>query len=244
MSEIQTNKTKLLVDLSVDEVCNKLFFLKPDIIEFWMNNEDFKNEYRRRISEGAQDGFYLFYVSAEETFYTMRHKECADEGFRPNPDFATANQYINKMRHCVERGFGDSKLDQRFEIISDRIAAPAESLRYWSMVPEFVDSMNNLISSGQYIGNTEVYDVMKRVYNEKTKSKLNRIADGLGSQMPKSNARDFQFSFGKAKDAIRALEKRLKIPTDQRVSSTNTDESYNIPTEGPDQVSDRVSDSE
>ena len=234
----------MLVDQSIDEVCSKLFFLSRDIVEFWMNNEDFKNEYKRRIADGAQDGFYLFYVSAEDTFYTMRHKECASEGFRPNPDFVFANQSVNKMRRRVEHGFCDSKLDPKFQVIFNRIAAPPEALQYWTMVPEFVDSINELVSSGRHIGNEEVYDVMKRVFDEKTKSKLKQISAGLSGRNAENSAQNMQFSFGRAKDAIRALEKRLKIPTDQRVSSTNTDESYNIPTEGSDQISDRVSDSE
>lgn len=208
------NDTKeLLVDSRIEEVCDELFFLDPDIVKFWMRNEDFRIEYHRLYEGGELDGFYLFYLSSRNTYKKMLDDREVDPSSCSDFDFKFAKKSITDMKRYLIRGFDNRLVNHKLDFLIGRIYVKKSDLKYWFMVPEFSSAIEKLNGLGYKIDNRTVYELMKRIFNKN----LNRVVDGGYS------IKDIGFSFHSARGAIKALEYRLNVPKDQRVSAIALD---------------------
>lgn len=199
-------KRELLIDLNFNRICDELFFLTPDVVSFWVNDKDFQNEYRRLISLGEQDGFYTFLIAAENVLHNNEESSsCSDS--HTDYDFEFAKQSSKRMRQYYERGFNDRLLNPKLLFLLGRISVPRKAMKYWLLIPEFSNKIESMVSNGIRIDNSTTYDIMKQVFD----SKRRLIASGL------MDGKQDIFSTQRAKSALRALEKELNIPANQRV---------------------------
>jgi len=223
MSENRGKQKKLLVDSSLEEVCNELFFIPQEDIAFWMNNEDFRNEYRRLYYEGEDDGFYLFLETAQLIMTDIEHNESLDPDSYSGFDFKTAYRSIRVMKKSFKQGFDNRALNKKLLFLLNRISVPRDTMKRILMIPEFSSKIEQLIPTGITINDRAVYEVLKRVLNENSISIANRE---MGSRR-----------LHELKYAINCVEKRLKIPEIQRFKYISTNGNQNS-------TSDEDSDSE
>lgn len=198
-------RVKLLVDRNLEDAQQRLFFIDKSYIEFWLSNMDFVSEYHRLFDAGYKDGFYLFYLTAKNIFSRMKATEDkADICF----DFGVAHKSIEEMERRLQVGYDDRNSDPRLDFLVKRLSAPSISVRYWLMVPEFVDAIHAMIPTGVKIDNQSVYPIMRRIYLEKAELRNER----------KNDDKRIQFSFSIARKAIKAMEERLKISAEERIT--------------------------
>ena len=195
----------LLIDRDFSEISDILFFIDPKYISFWISNKDFRMEYKRLISCGMKDGFYLFYLTAHNIDAEMRDVASTGSGF--DFDFATSHKSIEAMEHRLRNGYDDRNSDPRLNFLINRLSAPAMSFRYWLMVPEFVAKVQELLPTDVKLNNASVYPILVSVYKSKVDKKNN-------SDTP------VPFNSSIARKAIQSIEKKLKIPQENRLKNT------------------------
>lgn len=205
---LNCQRNKVLVDLSLDKVCDELFFISPAYVEFWMNNEDFKAKYHHLHDLGAKDGFSLFLRSAKQIMFDIKYDQVLNQGSYSDFDFRTANKSVRLMERRLACGFDNNTVNPRLYFLLNRMRAPRSSMKYWLMIPEFAKEIEKLIPTDRKIDQNTVYDIMKQVCNAKKKGRR-------------------RLNFAYAKPAIRAIEKQLNIPPEQRIRMVLNDSTSN-----------------
>ena len=198
-------RDRLIIDLDRDQIYKRFFFIEREYIDFWLDNTGFRSEYNRLNQCGIKDGFYLFSLAAQNTFAQMKNQASAETD--PAFDFGFAHKSLEEMERRLQRGYDDRVSDPRLNFLVNRLAAPEYSIRYWLMVPEFVSAMQALLPQDIKITNQVVYPVMRSIYESKKDLKSN--SDSEDSPV--------SFNLALARKAIRMLEKKLKIPDDDRL---------------------------
>lgn len=196
-------RDKLIIDLDRDQIYKRLFFIEREYIDFWLNNKDFRSEYNRLYDSGMKDGFYLFFLAAQNTFEALQNSISAKTGFC----FGYAHRSIEEMERRLQKGYDDRVSDPRLDFLVNRLSAPEYSIRYWLMVPEFVSAVQALLPQNIKITNQVVYPIMKSIYESKK--------DFKSASDPRQSP--VQFNLSLARKAIRSIEKKLKTPEEDRV---------------------------
>lgn len=191
----------LLIESDLHDILERLFFIDNKYVEFWLSKPAFIREYHRLYDAGEKDGFYTFYLAAHNTLDNMRYLESNNVNI--DFDFGFAHKSIEEMERRIAVGYDDRNCDPNLNFILNRISAPTISLRYWLMVPEFIDALHQMIPSEIRIDNKTVYPIMVDIYKQK---ELVRDESDNGK---------IPFNFKMARKAIKSIEKRLKIPENE-----------------------------
>lgn len=190
---------KFLLDLPEHEIIEKLDFIKPEYIKFWLSNKDFRLEYKRLYDFGISGWFYKFFLAAKNVLSDMYWT------INPDFDYRTAERSI-KMMSAQFRTHDDRLYDRRLLFMLNKLSAPSPLIKYWLSVPEFFHEMQDLVGHGATIDNAVALEAMERIYAKRVAEK-DTIQDNENRNYIKTN-----FSFGRARKAIKSIRKALGLP--------------------------------
>lgn len=194
---MEKRRDKSFSEMSTEEVIQKLSFLDADYVRFWMDNPDFRLEYKRLYEFGINGRFYRFFLAATNVLAEMRLVPETDF------DFATAVKSIHKMEKLLHGPCDDRLFDHNLLFMLNKLSAPYQSIKYWLTVPEFVSEMQERVACGGTVDNRVALDAMERIFAQK---EIER--DRVRTEQNKFHVRtDFSFKF--ARRAIRSIRKAL-----------------------------------
>ena len=194
---MEKRREKSFSEMSTEEVIQKLNFLDADYVRFWMDNPDFRLEYKRLYDFGIEGEFYRFYLSATNILAETRLTPETDF------DFKTAIKSIHKMEKLLHGQHDDRLFDHNLLFMLNKLSAPYQSIKYWLTVPEFVSEMQDRVACGGTVDNQVALESMERIYIQK---EIER--DRIRLEQNRSDVRtDFSFKF--AKRAIKSIRKAL-----------------------------------